>query len=572
MTERARKLDASRLKVLAGGSPTPAPSYRLLTQVSVALSTSLDLDKTLKEILERLNALVAFDAATVFLLDDSRSELHVKAALGVPVALNEVKSFKVGEGVVGWVVRQGTTALIQDSSKDTRYKATAPQRRAKTVLAAPLRAQDNLLGALVLVRSAKEPFGPEHQRLVEAIASQAAVAIDHARLFETERASRRRAEALFATAQAGSEAVAMPEFLQRSVKQVAFAMRATAAAVIVPDEAGEIIESAFDAADASFGFESLRSQSVDALPLLAALREASRTIVTMRSTRPPLLDDAYWSHSEAQALAAVPVRWQGRLSAALLFGFADAQRLSAGEVELLDEIGRQVALGIERLRLQAQVLRQQNEIAVVAERNRIARDMHDGLVQYVYALGLQLEHARDLVTSDPAAVAPVLTGAIEQSNHVLSEMRTFIYQLRPIIMKEKELGQWVVDLCRQFQQATGIPIQATVDAPAGQELAPETSIAVFRIIQEALANIYRHAAASRATLSLDFMSEGARLVIEDDGRGFDPGMRAQPGIERGHGLTNIEERIRELGGRIELASAPGAGTRLTAIFPRGIAG
>ncbi len=110
MTERARKVDPGRLRVIPGGSPTPAPSYRLLTQVSAALSTSLDLDRTLKEILERMNALVAFDAATVFLLDDSRRELNVKAALGVPVALKEVKSFKVGEGVVGWVVSHGATA------------------------------------------------------------------------------------------------------------------------------------------------------------------------------------------------------------------------------------------------------------------------------------------------------------------------------------------------------------------------------------------------------------------------------------------------------------------------------
>jgi len=122
MTERARKVEPGRLRVIAGGSPTPAPSYRLLTQVSAALSTSLDLDRTLKEILERMNALVAFDAATIFLLDDARRELHVKAALGVPVALKEVKSFQVGEGVVGWVVRHGATALIQDSSKDARYK------------------------------------------------------------------------------------------------------------------------------------------------------------------------------------------------------------------------------------------------------------------------------------------------------------------------------------------------------------------------------------------------------------------------------------------------------------------
>src|SRR6202049_1284648 len=425
MTAGARKLDASRLKVISGGSPTPAPSYRLLTQVSAALSSSLDLDRTLKDVLERMNALVAFDAATIFLLDDSLTELHVKAALGVPVALKEVKSFKVGEGVVGWVVRHGATAVIADSSKDARYKVTGAERRAKRVLAAPLRA-------------AREPCGPEHQKLVEAIATQAAVAIDHARLFETERASRLRAEALLATAQAGSEAVTTPGLRQRAVTQVAFAMRATAAAVILPDEEGEIIEAAFDASDPpAFGLESLRSQPVGALPLLAGLAESVRPLVLLRTTRPSLLDDAFWSHSEAQAVAAVPVRWQGKMTAALLVGFADAERLTPSELELLDEIGRQVALGMERLRLQARVQDQQNEMAVVTERNRIARDMHDGLVQYVYALGLQLEHARDLVAEQPDAVAPVLTGSIQQTNHVLSEMRTFIYQLRPIIMQEK---------------------------------------------------------------------------------------------------------------------------------------
>src|SRR5438874_7430955 len=568
MTERARKVEPGRLRVIAGGSPTPAPSYRLLTQVSAALSTSLDLDRTLKEILERMNALVAFDAATIFLLDDARRELQVKAALGVPVALKEVKSFQVGEGVVGWVVRHGATALIQDSSKDARYKVTGPERRAKTVLAAPLRAQDNLLGALVLVRHAKEPFGPEHQRLVEAIASQAAVAIDHARLFETERASRRRAEALLATAEAGSEAVTTTELLQRAVKQVAFAMRATAAAVILPDEEGEIIEAAFDAADPpAFGLESLRSQPLTALPLLAALQEAARPLLVQRTARPPLFDDAFWSHSEAQALAAVPVRWQGRLIATLVVGFADPDRLTPAEVELLDEIGRQVALGMERLRLQARVQDQQNEMAVVGERSRIARGMNDGRAGSVYALGLQLEHARDLALTEPDAVAPVLTSSIQQTNHVLSEMRTFLYQLRPILMKEKEIGQWVLDLCRQFQQATGVALQAEVGTPAGQELSAEISIALFRIIQEALANIYKHAHASKATLSLDFSADGARLVIEDDGRGFDVEARPEPGIERGHGLTNIQERVAELGATLQLESARGAGSRLAAVFP-----
>jgi signal transduction histidine kinase len=373
---------------------------------------------------------------------------------------------------------------------------------------------------------------------------------------------------LLATVQAGTEAVTTPELLQRAVKQVAFAMRATAAAVILPDEAGEIIEAAFDAADPpAFGLESLRTQPVDSLPLLAAVRKTGKQLTVPRASKPALLDDAYWSRTESQVLAAVPVRWQDRMVATLIVGFADADRLVAAELELLDEIGRQLALGMERLRLQSRVQEQQNEIAVVAERNRIARDMHDGLVQYVYALGLQLEHARDLAGSDPNAVSPVLTGAIQQTNHVLSEMRTFIYQLRPIIMKEKEIGQWVLDLCKQFQEATGIVVHAEVGASAGQELSPEISIALFRIIQEALANIYKHAQAAQAKLSLDFTQRGARLLIEDHGRGFDVDAASVPGIEHGHGLRNIYERVRELGASLKLESAPGAGTRLEAVFP-----
>ena len=134
-------------------------------------------------------------------------------------------------------------------------------------------------------------------------------------------------------------------------------------------------------------------------------------------------------------------------------------------------------------------------------------------------------------------------------------------------MQEKQIGEWVIDLCRHFQQATGIPLHAEVGASAGQELSPEASIALFRIIQEALANIYKHAHASRATLSLDFSVDGARLVIEDDGRGFEVDARTVPDIEHGHGLTNIDERVRELGASLQLESAPGAGTRLVAVFP-----
>jgi two-component system, NarL family, sensor histidine kinase DevS len=564
---KAAPTGASRLRVLNGGAPTPAPSFRLLTQVSAALSTSLDLDTTLREVLEKLNTLVAFDAASLFLLDESGRELHVKAALGVPVALAEVKRFKVGEGVVGWVVEHATTALIENSSKDARYHETAAERRPRTVLAAPLRAQHHVFGALVLVRAAQDPFTADHQRLVEAIAGQAAVAIDHARLFETERASRRRAEALLLIAEACSEAVTMPELLQRAVKQVALAMRATAAVIVQPDPQGRLIESVSESTPSStLDWDAVLQQPIDIFPLARTVRD-SIVPVLVRRDGPALLPEAVWKAIECPALVAVPIRWQGELLAGLVVGFKGPFPPDQGSIELLDELGRQIALGMERMRLQQQVQEQQNEMAVVAERNRIARDLHDGIVQYVYALGLNLEHAQDLVADDPQGTGAALSRAIEQTNHVLSEMRTFIYQLRPIIMKEKEIGQWVLDLCRQFQLATGVTVEASVGETGGHELSPEISIALFRIIQEALANIYQHAHAAVATLSLGFDGAGVELRIADNGSGFTPADRRPPGIAGGRGLSNIEERVTELGGVIRIDSAEGRGTRLEAVIP-----
>src|SRR5260370_7616810 len=111
-------------------------------------------------------------------------------------------------------------------------------------------------------------------------------------------------------------------------------------------------------------------------------------------------------------------------------------------------------------------------------------------------------------------------------------MRTFIYQLRPIIMKEKEIGQWVTDLCTHFQEATGIPVQVEVGASPSEDLSPEISIALFRIIQETLANVYKHAEATHASLSLNFGDEAATLTIAHDGKDLYSHAQPAPPIPR----------------------------------------
>jgi len=541
---------------------------RLLYAVATALSTSLNLQETLRAVLKGLRECIAFDAATIFLLDAGREHLTVKAALGVTVTLDELKRFRVGEGVVGWVVEHNRPALIDDVARDPRYHTTGMRKNRGALLAVPLRSGEQVIGALVLVRRAPQAFPEESRQLAEAIAGQAAIAIEHARVFETERHFRRRAEALFAASRAGMEGQSVDALLAVARQHLHALMQADASGGILIDDAGQAITAISSGPGGLNGsLKAFLRQPLDRFAIGRELMTADRPIVVRRAERRGLLPEAVWKSLPGSTVVAVPVRRPESLLAVLLCVFHARREFNGSELELAQDVAAQFALGIVRLKLQRDVLKAQDQIAVVSERNRIARDLHDGIAQYVYALGLNLEHVRDVLRTDPQRAGPAVRQCIEQSNHVLAELRTFIYQLRPIIMREKEIGQWIRDLCLQFERATGIRVTATIGASGGRELSPEISIALFRIIQEALANIYHHAGATVASLQLTFGATGVRLTVEDRGRGFDPQRGTPRSITGGHGLGNIRERIQDLGGVVTIESTPGTGTRLAAAIP-----
>ncbi len=540
---------------------------RLLYSVATALSTSRNLDETLRTVLKGLRQCIAFDAATIFLLDEGREQLSVKAALGVEVALDEVKRFRVGEGVVGWVVKHNRSALIANAARDPRYQATSRRRRSGALLAVPLRQGERVIGALALVRRAPRPFATESRQLAEAIAGQAAVAIEHSRILETEHQSRRRAEALLAASQAGGESQDLDTLLAAGAAQLEHLLEAAGCVAMLPDEAGDTVMAVRNRQGRpAVEFQALLHRRLEVLPLGRFIRRAPRPRAWQRARDRGRLPERLWRHLQAQTLLAVPVRRRRGLLAVLLCWFTDARAFLPGELELVEDLAAQFAQGMERLNLQRAVREAQNQVAIVSERNRIARDLHDGIAQYVYALGLNLEHVHAILPDDPAARENVAR-CIEQANHVLAELRTFIYQLRPIIMREKAIGQWVRDLCRQFERATGVRLHATVGASGGRELSAEVSIALFRIIQEALANIFHHAGAAEAELELSFGPTAVRLLVQDRGRGFVPERRRRPSIASGQGLANIRERVQHLGGVLTIDSRPGMGTRLTAAIP-----
>lgn len=227
--------------------------------------------------------------------------------------------------------------------------------------------------------------------------------------------------------------------------------------------------------------------------------------------------------------------------------------------EMVEMLAAHAAVAIQNARLYEQVGR----LAIVEERTRIGMDLHDGIIQSIYAVGLTLESTR-LSLPETADEADTLLGhAIDTLNNTIRDIRNFILDLRPHRFRGN-LQEGLGRLAREFQANT--MVQATFDLPetALEGIPTAVARAIFLTAQEAMANVARHAQASEVTLGLKRQKAAVILIISDNGRGFD--LQAQDQAT-GHGLANMRLRAEELNGRFQIETTPGQGTTITVHFP-----
>lgn len=198
------------------------------------------------------------------------------------------------------------------------------------------------------------------------------------------------------------------------------------------------------------------------------------------------------------------------------------------------------------------------------ERRRIAREIHDGPAQSLANLVLRVELCEQLFNRDPGRVKPELERLKDSVRNTLKDIRKIIFDLRPMSLDDLGLVGGLRRFFGDFQERYGLPVEFLV---FGQEKALDEmySIAIFRIIQEALNNVVKHARASQVSVKLEFLPQHLAIAIKDDGVGFEPRSAER---EDGHyGLLNMQERARLLNGRLEIRSAPGRGTEIWVMIP-----
>ena len=406
-----------------------------------------------------------------------------------------------------------------------------------------------------------------------AFANQAAIAIENARLYqqvqryaaelEQRVAERtRELETLYDVTAVASQALELEAILERALEQVLVALESDAGTIHLLDEA-----------EGSTDEQTLR---------LVAQRGVPTDLLTEPMSVPPHGVEAAWwvvehdepllvpdvtsdprtasTWTEPWSYVGVPLRAGGRTLGVLSLGRRMGQRqFSVEEISLLTSIGDQLGIAVENARLRQKA----EQAAVLEERERLARELHDSITQLLYSMNLFAKSGRNAYHyGDIGELGHCLTELGEIGQQALREMRLLVFELRPPALAQYGLSGALQRRLDTVERRVGVEAQLLADEAIA--LPEQIEEGLYHIAIQALNNALKHARATSVTVSIDADKEGVQFEVADNGSGFDPHAVEGKG---GLGLVNMRERAERLGGVLTIASTPGRGTRVSVTVP-----
>jgi signal transduction histidine kinase len=230
--------------------------------------------------------------------------------------------------------------------------------------------------------------------------------------------------------------------------------------------------------------------------------------------------------------------------------------------DILEMFATQAAIAIEN----AHLYRQSEQLAVLQERERFGMDLHDGIIQSIYAIGLMLEDAQHRSATDPDQARRLVAQSITGLNNVISDIRNYILDLRPQRFQGRDLSRGLRELAREVRANSFLDVTLEIDPLPQCSLPAEVTVEVLHVVQEALSNIQKHAQARHVQIRSFCSKDRLFLSVMDDGNGIDPEAIDQA---TGNGIRNMRERIRNHGGTFEIEPGPKGGTVVSLSVPLG---
>jgi signal transduction histidine kinase len=491
----------------------------------------------------------------------------------IPVGMREEELARMahpprGLGLIGALMHSQQPIRVADIASDPRSVGFPPHHPPMTsFLGVPIRHAGRHIGQIYLTDKIDAPeFTADDQLLIEMLAAYAAVAITNARMYQEliqrDRILTRRNENLALLNELASTLATSADidqildkaltqvldYLQIEVGEVYLRMENSRTLKLVLHR-GHQAKSLFAREQYQLGEGVIGKVAKNNQPNLISLSDTGTA-----DLHPDVL------LGEFHQVACLPINGRQGVLGVLCVASCHPRPLDEMEVQFLATIGSWVGTAIENVRLNLQGRR----LAVLEERERIGMDLHDGIIQSIYAVGLTLEHARLLVKEDPQGMLQRIEQAISDLNSTIRDIRAYILDLRPRQLRNENLMQGIRRLIQEFRANTLLTVNLQGSDEEMAVLGEAQAVALFHICQEALANIAKHARARTVNITLWLSAERALMEISDDGRGFD---LEKMQMTIGHGLSNMHTRARNAGGDVEITSEPGNGTTILAWVP-----
>jgi signal transduction histidine kinase len=534
---------------------------KVLVNAGIALSSELSLDALLQRIVETAAEITGARYAALGVIDKSGQTLERFLTTGIDATTHEaIGELPHGRGILGVLIRDAQPLRLRNIADDPRSAGLPPNHPPmKSFLGLPIMLRGVAYGNLYLTEKEDgHEFTDEDEELTQLLAAQAAVAIENARLYESSTRWLRQVESLNEIGSALASELELEPLLELVARRLQELVEAKLVLIALPDAGALRIAAA--QGESAYG--------VTGMELAVGRSKAGRVLERGRSERiDSLLDDPEVDHQTTRQLGVHSALYVPLLVRGLPIGVLIAHdkqgptpAFREEDLRLAESLAARAAVAVD---LSQRVGRDSFRRVVEAqelERARLARELHDETGQALTSILLGLKPLEQAATTDEARAA--VADVRELVVSTLQSVRRLAVELRPSALDHFGLAAAVERLAETFREQSGLTVD--LETQVGSErLTSEAETTLYRVIQEGLTNIVKHARATRVSILLQRKDTTVVAVVEDDGAGFDPSTTREDAL----GLAGMRERVSLAGGRLQVESTPGSGTTLVAEVP-----
>ncbi len=541
--------------------------------VQQAITSRLDTWAVLQLIADEARRLTGSRGALVFMLEEKELRLSVLSTED-EVDISVGYRMPVTNSLTSLAFQLGQPLRLTNVQRDSRSYTDLVQRlHVDSLMIVPLMSGPEPIGSISIFNKMTGAFGLEDERVLTMLASGAVIGLENARLYQEEQARRYEAEQRRHVAESLRDILTvlnsnrpLEEILHQIVKQASRLLGANAVAIYrLQSKEGPLKVQAAQGLPAEY-IATMEIPVGEALVGRAVLYRQPVAVSDIRKI--PLLDlkvlqqdGPRWEllreiFEQYYAILAVPLIVKDEVYGGIVLYYNEAREFLEEEVGLAVTFANQVALAIENARLFGQA----EQAAILEERQRLARELHDSVTQALYGVTMFAEASSRLLTAGKIDMATdhlnELRGTAQEA---LQEMRLLLFELRPPLLEEEGLAAALQTRLEAVERRSGLETELKVEGEENSQLPPKIEDGLYRIAQEALNNALKHAQARHIRVSLRQEPQKVTLEICDDGRGFDlAAVRDRAGM----GLRGMEERVAQLGAHLTIDSQPDQGTKI----------